>query len=109
MAPVLSSKSLSRDLQESVPVEVREDLVKVVVILDDVVVEIGKEACGDLPGRLGGNDVVEPPVVKGDGDLQRLATIAEIDMSEGRSEENEALDAGFISACQDCRHETSKT
>jgi hypothetical protein len=114
MNPVLSSNSLysnslSRDLQEGVPVQFREDLVQVVVILDDVVVEICKEASGDLPGRPGGNDVIEPSVVKNDGDLKELPTVAEIGMPEGRGEENEAPDAGFVSACEDHSHESPIT
>ena len=65
----MSSKSFTLDLQETVTVQLREDPVQVVVVIHDVVVKVPEEPGRDMTGRPGRNDGVEPPVVKGDGDL----------------------------------------
>jgi hypothetical protein len=104
--PGLDRQILSRDLQQSVPVQRREDPVKIVVVLHEVMVQVSEEMRGDPAGRLRRHDDVEPSVVEGDGDLQRLPeTGGEIGVAEGRGEENKPPDAGFVFARKDSRHE----
>ncbi len=82
---------------------------KIVVILDDVVVEVGEESIRDATGRFGGNDLVEPAVVQGNGNLQGLAAVAEITMAESRSEKNQAAYACLVSAREERCHEPAVT
>jgi len=80
--------------------------VEIVVILHEVMVQVSEEMRGNPAGRLGRYDDVEPSVVEGDGDLQRLpGTDGEIGVAEGRGEQNKPPDAGFVFARKESRHE----
>ena len=61
-----NSKVSSRDLQQNVPVQRRENPVEIVVVLHEVMVQVSEEMRGDPAGRLGRRDDVEPSVVEGD-------------------------------------------
>ena len=76
------------------------------VVLHEVMVHVSEESLGDPAGRSGRHNDVEPSVVEGDGDLQRLPeTAGGIGVAEGRGEKNKPPDAGFISARKESRHE----
>ena len=88
MPIALSSKSFASNVQENIPVQLRKDPMQIMVILHDVAVQVSEDPGRDQEGRPRGNDSVETPMVKGNGDLQRpSATGIEIGMAECRGQE----------------------